>query len=107
VLRGDAKLLAPEETPEEVLREREQRAASLAAVQDKLKAAGAAGGFPELIAAPCLNCLLWQPRFGVKAGHSGAEDASWTSALLPLEMAARGGCEETTVLCCPGRGRMC
>lgn len=44
VLRGDAKLLAPEETPEEVIREREQRAAALAAVQDKLKAVGAAGG---------------------------------------------------------------
>lgn len=40
VLRGDTKLLAPEETPEEVIREREQRAAQLAAVQDKLKAAG-------------------------------------------------------------------
>ena len=41
VLRGDAKLLAPEETPEEVIREREQRAAQLVSVQDKLKAAAA------------------------------------------------------------------
>lgn len=37
MLRGDAKLLAPEETPEEVIRERQQRAAALAAVQDKLR----------------------------------------------------------------------
>jgi hypothetical protein len=37
VLRGDTKLLAPEETPEEVIREREQRAAALAAVQGKLR----------------------------------------------------------------------
>jgi hypothetical protein len=44
VLRDDSKLLAPEETPEEVLREREQRAAALAAVQGKLKAAGDAAG---------------------------------------------------------------
>lgn len=40
VLRGDAKLLAPEETPEEVIRERQQRAAALSAVQDKLRDAG-------------------------------------------------------------------
>jgi hypothetical protein len=40
VLRGqDTSLLAPEETPEEVLREREARAAAVSAVQDKLRAA--------------------------------------------------------------------
>eukprot|EP00775_Hariotina_reticulata_P003713 gene3713-3976_t len=39
VLRDDAKLLAPEETPEEILREQQQRAATLVAVQDKLKRA--------------------------------------------------------------------
>jgi hypothetical protein len=44
VLRGDTKLLAPEETPEEVIRERQQRARDLAAVQDKLKGAAAAAG---------------------------------------------------------------
>lgn len=38
VLRGDAALLAPEETPEEVLREREARAAAVSAVQQKLMA---------------------------------------------------------------------
>jgi hypothetical protein len=52
VLRGDAKLLAPEETPEEVIRERQQRAAALAAVQDKLKGAGAAGGVLGLLQCP-------------------------------------------------------
>jgi len=44
VLRDDAKLLAPEETPEEILREQQERAAALVAVQDRLRsAAGAAG----------------------------------------------------------------
>lgn len=53
VLRGDTKLLAPEETPEEVLREREARAAQLAAVQDRFKsqAGAAADGKGE-------SCLL-------------------------------------------------
>ncbi|WIA14398.1 hypothetical protein OEZ85_002925 [Tetradesmus obliquus] len=41
VLRGvDASLLPPEETPEDVLRDREARAAAVSAVQDKLRAAG-------------------------------------------------------------------
>ena len=44
VLRGDTKLLAPEETPEEVIRERQQRAAALAAVQDKLRGREEAAG---------------------------------------------------------------
>lgn len=44
VLRGDTKLLAPEETPEEVIRERQQRAKELAAVQDKLKGPAAGAG---------------------------------------------------------------
>lgn len=39
VLRGDAKLLAPEETPEEVLAEQQARAAALRGVQDKLRGA--------------------------------------------------------------------
>jgi hypothetical protein len=43
VLHGqDTSLLAPEDTPEEVLREREARAAAVSAVQDKLRA-GSAG----------------------------------------------------------------
>jgi hypothetical protein len=46
VLRGqDTSLLAPEETPEEVLREQEARAAAVSAVQDKLRA-GSAGEIP-------------------------------------------------------------
>jgi hypothetical protein len=42
VLRGqDTSLLAPEDTPEEVLREREARAAAVSAVHDKLRAGAA------------------------------------------------------------------
>lgn len=37
VLKGDSKLLAPEETPEEVLAEQQARAAALKGVQDKLR----------------------------------------------------------------------
>lgn len=44
----DASLLPPEETPEEVLRDREARAAAVSAVQDKLRAAGGAGGAPTM-----------------------------------------------------------
>jgi len=62
VLRGDNKLLAPEETPEEVIRERQQRAAALAAVQGKLKAPGGSGesAHPTMVtlAAHCLSRTL-------------------------------------------------
>lgn len=37
VLKGDTKLLAAEETPEEVLAEQQARAAALKGVQDKLR----------------------------------------------------------------------
>jgi hypothetical protein len=57
VLHGqDTSLLAPEETPEEVLREREARAAAVSAVQDKLRA-GSAGELCVLALLP--SCLFW------------------------------------------------